>query len=61
MCLNCHAKELTWGMAIFNLLFKVCCQVRQGYSFSLKTISLVEYTYVGETLTQVWVKSMHNE
>ena len=52
MCLNCHAKELkgTWGMAIFNLLFKVCCQVRQSYFFSLKTISLVEYTYVGETL-----------
>ena len=39
MSLKCHAKELKGigSMAIFNVLCKVCCQVRQSCSFSLKT------------------------
>ena len=45
MSLKYFAKELKgiWSMAIFNLLHKVYCQVRQSCSFSLKTVWLVEY------------------
>ena len=40
MSLKCDAKELKGigGMAIFNQLCKVCYQVRQSCSFSLKTV-----------------------
>ena len=40
MNFNCHAKELKGigGMAIFNLLCKGCCQVKQSCSFRLKTV-----------------------
>ena len=40
MSLKCNAKELKGigSMAIFNLLHKVHCKVRQGNSFSLKSV-----------------------
>ena len=45
-------------METINMQCKSISQIHLGICFMLKVVCLVEHTYIGEVLIQIWLKSM---